>query len=88
MLHCWMLEKKSMETAKKFFKNTSGKHLQVFGQTEAGICEMTVYHVRDELLMFNMRKWGRKGGRIKPDFSGLYVIQSSLLHCLILEGLL
>ena len=34
-----------------------------------------VYHIGDEVLLFNMRKRGRKGGRIQPDFSGPYVIK-------------
>lgn len=35
----------------------------------------TVYHVGDEVLLFNMKKRVRKGGRIEPDFSGPYVIK-------------
>ena len=33
------------------------------------------YHIGDEVLLFNARKRGRKERRIKPDFSGQYVIQ-------------
>ncbi|XP_048846977.1 uncharacterized protein LOC125717765 [Brienomyrus brachyistius] len=36
----------------------------------------TDYHVGDEVLLFNMRKQGRKGGRTEPDFTGPYVIQA------------
>lgn len=32
--------------------------------------------VGDEVLLFNMRKQGRKGGRIEPDFTGPYAIES------------
>lgn len=35
-----------------------------------------VYHVGEEVLLLNMRKRGRKGGKIKPDFSGPYVIKA------------
>uniref|UniRef100_A0AAR2JNS1 Gypsy retrotransposon integrase-like protein 1 n=1 Tax=Pygocentrus nattereri TaxID=42514 RepID=A0AAR2JNS1_PYGNA len=35
-----------------------------------------VYNVGDEVLLLNMRKRGRKGGRIEPDFFGPYVIQT------------
>ncbi|KAL7849624.1 hypothetical protein SRHO_G00212470 [Serrasalmus rhombeus] len=35
-----------------------------------------VYNVGDEVLLLNMRKRGRKGGRIEPDFFGTYVIQT------------
>ncbi|XP_063297875.1 uncharacterized protein LOC134586336 [Pelobates fuscus] len=33
------------------------------------------YSVGDEVLLYNMRKRGRKGGRIEPDFLGPYVIE-------------
>lgn len=33
-----------------------------------------VYSVGDEVLLLNMRKRGRKGGRFDPDFSGPYTI--------------
>jgi len=33
------------------------------------------YNVGDEVLLYNMRKRGRKGGKIEPDFSGPYVIR-------------
>ena len=34
------------------------------------------YKVGDEILLLNMRKRGRKGGRIEPDFFGPCIIQS------------
>ncbi len=34
-----------------------------------------IYNVGDEVLLMNMRKRGRKGGRIEPDFSGPYIIE-------------
>ncbi|KAL1251771.1 hypothetical protein QQF64_019567 [Cirrhinus molitorella] len=34
-----------------------------------------IYNVGDEVLLMNMRKHGRKGGRIEPDFSGPYIIE-------------
>lgn len=43
----------------------------------------------DEVLLCNMRKRGRKGGRMEPDFSGPYIIQSicgKLVSLSTLEG--
>ncbi|CAH2316128.1 Hypothetical predicted protein [Pelobates cultripes] len=34
-----------------------------------------VYSAGNEVLLYNMRKRGRKGGRIEPDFSGPYIIK-------------
>ncbi|CAL9688356.1 unnamed protein product [Knipowitschia caucasica] len=34
------------------------------------------YSIGQEVLLFNMRKKGRKGGRIEPDFSGPYTIEA------------
>lgn len=35
-----------------------------------------VYKVGDEVLLANIRKYGRKGGRMEPDFSGPYTIET------------
>ncbi|XP_040210348.1 uncharacterized protein LOC120941138 [Rana temporaria] len=34
------------------------------------------YTIGQEVMLFNMRKKGRKGGRIEPDFNGPYTIQA------------
>lgn len=33
------------------------------------------YEAGDEILLLNVRRRGRKGGRLQPDFSGPYIIQ-------------
>lgn len=33
------------------------------------------YTVEQEVLLFNMQKQWRKGGRIEPDFSGPYTVE-------------
>lgn len=50
-------------------KQANAKHVQKKYQN-------ALYHVGDEVLLYYMRKWGRKKGRLEPDFSGPYMIHS------------
>lgn len=45
-----------------------------------------VYNVGDEILLLNMRKRGRKGGRLEPDFSGPYIIEDICGKCVRLKN--
>lgn len=50
-----------------------------------------IYTVGQEVLLFNMRKQGRKGGRTEPDFNVPYTIQAisgKLVTLLNSEGVL
>ncbi|KAI7789889.1 putative gypsy retrotransposon integrase-like protein 1-like, partial [Triplophysa rosa] len=73
-------KKKSMETTKKAtaenISKSQEKQKQAYAKRIQKKYQNTVYHVGDEVLLFNMRKKGRKGGRIEPDFTGPYAIQS------------
>lgn len=73
-------KKKSMETVKKTaaenISKSQEKQKQAYAKRVQKKYKNTVYQVGDEVLLFNARKRGRKGGRIEPDFSGPYVIQS------------
>lgn len=69
-----------METAKKItvenISKSQEKQKQAYAKRVQKKYKNTVYGVGDEVLLFNMRKQGRKGGRIEPDFTSPYAIQS------------
>ncbi|CAK6978987.1 uncharacterized protein LOC125780607 [Scomber scombrus] len=54
--------------------NSQESQRQAYAKRVLKKYEKTSYNVGDEVLLFNMKKRGRKGGRIEPDFSGPYVI--------------
>lgn len=57
-------EKSQQKQREAYAKRTQKKYRNV------------VYSANDEVLLLNMRKRGRKGGRMEPDFSGPYRINS------------
>lgn len=44
------------------------------------------YNAGDEVLLFNVRKRGRKGGRLEPDFCGPYTIEDISGKCVTLKA--
>lgn len=74
-------EKKSaMEIVKatttENISKSQDKQQKVYEKKVQKKCRTFFYTVGQEVLLFNMRKKGRKGGTIEPDFYGPYVIQA------------
>ncbi|XP_063313073.1 uncharacterized protein LOC134612609 [Pelobates fuscus] len=72
-------KKESMEKIKAMTKENIEKSQEKQKKTYAKKVfkknKDVLYSVGDEVLLYNMRKRGRKGGRIEPDFSGPYIIK-------------
>lgn len=69
----WRLQKKN---AAENIAKSQEKQKQAYAKRVHKKYQNKVYQVGDEVLLFNMRKRGRKGGRMEPDFFGPYVIRS------------
>ncbi|KAG1924860.1 gypsy retrotransposon integrase-like protein [Pimephales promelas] len=72
-------DKKKRDEAKKQTEENIGKSQEKQKEAYAKKVQKKykdlIYNVGDEVLLMNMRKRGRKGGRIEPDFSGPYIIE-------------
>jgi len=72
-------DKKKRDEAKKQAEENIGKSQEKQKEAYAKKVQKKykdlIYNVGDEVLLMNMRKRGRKGGRIEPDFSGPYIIE-------------
>ncbi|KAG9283640.1 hypothetical protein AMEX_G2427 [Astyanax mexicanus] len=73
-------QKKHMEAVKKTAEENMGKsqekQKEAYAKKVQKKYKHILYSVGDEVLLLNMRKRGRKGGRMEPDFSGPYIITS------------
>lgn len=64
------------QTTEQNIKKSQDKQKEAYAKRVQKKYQHVVYGVGDEVLLLNMRKCGRKGGRIEPDFSGPYVIET------------
>ncbi|XP_049333179.1 gypsy retrotransposon integrase-like protein 1 [Astyanax mexicanus] len=64
------------KTAEDNIRKSQEKQKEAYARKVQKKYQNVEYNDGDEVLLLNMRKRGRKGGRIEPDFSGPYVIQS------------
>lgn len=84
-------EKKVVETIKTTAENISKsqeKQKHKFARRKQKTYQSTVYHVGDEVLLFNMRKAGREEefSLILPELMSSRQYVANWLHCLILKG--
>ncbi|CAH2329326.1 Hypothetical predicted protein [Pelobates cultripes] len=63
------------ETTKENIEKSQEKQKKTYAKKVLKKNKDVMYSVGDEVLLYNMRKRGRKGGRIEPDFSGPYILK-------------
>ncbi|CAH2329321.1 Hypothetical predicted protein [Pelobates cultripes] len=75
------------ETTKENIGKSQEKQKTTYAKKVLKKKKDVLYSVGDEVLLYNMRKRGRKGGRIEPDFSGPYIIKELCGKVVKLENL-
>ncbi|XP_025766284.1 uncharacterized protein LOC109194491 isoform X1 [Oreochromis niloticus] len=69
------------ETAQENIAKSQDKQKVAYAKQVLKKYKNVVYNVGDQILLLNMRKRGRKGGRLEPDFSGPYTIDDISGKC-------
>lgn len=64
------------EQAEENIRKSQEKQKEAYSRKVMKKFKNLKYSIGDEVLLCNMRKHGRKGGRIEADFSGPYMIQA------------
>uniref|UniRef100_A0AAX7T964 Integrase catalytic domain-containing protein n=1 Tax=Astatotilapia calliptera TaxID=8154 RepID=A0AAX7T964_ASTCA len=74
------------ETAQENIAKSQDKQKVAYAKRALKKYKNVVYNVGDQILLLNMRKRGRKGGRLEPDFSGPYTIDDFSGKCVRLKN--
>ncbi|KAL4006079.1 hypothetical protein ACER0C_005792 [Sarotherodon galilaeus] len=74
------------ETAQENIAKSQDKQKVAYAKRVLKKYKNVVYNVGDQILLLNMRKRGRKGGRLEPDFSGPYTIDDISGKCVRLKN--